>query len=265
MNLLLVDREELDSEGRVRLSDRRAEHLLGVLKVEPGREVRAGVVDGGPGTGTVEVVEEKTVVLRLEWEETPEEEPTVDLVVALPRPQALHRLLQWTATFGVGRLDLVRSWRWEKSFFSSPSVRPEGLRKHLLLGAEQGSRTRLPRVELHHRLLPFLETLAEEDNGGRRFLAHPEAVLSIEAGWRQADAAGCTGRTCLAIGPEGGWLDREVESFARCGFQAVTLGPWVLRVETALAAAIAQVDLLRRLGSHAQRRMLRSLFPRIGS
>jgi RsmE family RNA methyltransferase len=246
LNLLLVEPGEIDPGGRVRLTGRRAQHLLGVLKVEPGREVRAGVVDGGPGTGTVEAVEGDVVVLRLEWEEAPEQAPTVDLVVALPRPQALHRLLQWSATFGVGRLDLVRSWRVEKSFFSSPSVSPEGLRKHLLLGAEQGSRTRLPRVELHHRLLPFLETMAAEDDGGRRFLAHPEAPLPIEEGWRKADAVGRGRRTRIAIGPEGGWLDREVESFARCGFEAITLGPWVLRVETAVAAAVAQVELLRR-------------------
>ncbi|HUS65687.1 MAG TPA: RsmE family RNA methyltransferase, partial [Kofleriaceae bacterium] len=58
---------------------------------------------------------------------------------------------------------------------------------------------------------------------------------------------GAGGRTIVAIGPEGGWIDRELETFERLGFSAVSLGAAVLRVESAVAATLAQLTLLRRL------------------
>ena len=55
------------------------------------------------------------------------------------------------------------------------------------------------------------------------------------------------GPVTLAIGPEGGWIDRELASLAGLGFRAVRLGAAVLRADTAVAALLAQIDLLRRL------------------
>lgn len=252
MNLLLIERQELDAAGVVELADRRAEHLLRVLKVEPGRPLRIGVIDGGLGTGVVRKVEGAKVWLEVEESEETPPPGTVDLIVALPRPQALHRLVQWSATFGVRRLDLVNAWRVEKSFFSSPSVAPESLRRHLLLGAEQGRSTRLPEVRIQKLLVPFLEELAATASATslpRRFLAHPKTACAIEDVWAPGEGEGVQ----VAIGPEGGWIDREVETFGLAGFRPVSLGPWILRVETAVAAALAQVELLRRLYDPARR------------
>jgi 16S rRNA (uracil1498-N3)-methyltransferase len=46
-------------------------------------------------------------------------------------------------------------------------------------------------------------------------------------------------RLCLLIGPEGGFSDREYDDADTAGFEAVTLGPRILRTETAAVAAIA--------------------------
>lgn len=247
MNLLLVERKEISPDGVVNLEDRRAEHLLKVLKVEEGRPLRVGVLGEGVGTGTVLVVEGATVSLQVvgPWEMP--SPATVDLLVALPRPQALHRLVQWSATMGVGRLDLVNAWRVEKSFFSSPSVAPESLHRHLLLGAEQGRIPRLPEVQVEKLLVPYLRELGERSKGPptRRLLAHPDADLTIEEVWGEGEGE----RVQVAIGPEGGWIDREVQTFSESGFIPVRLGPWILRVETAVAAALAQVELLQRLAT----------------
>ena len=53
--------------------------------------------------------------------------------------------------------------------------------------------------------------------------------------------------TTLAIGPEGGWIQREVDTFIARGFTPITLGVPILRVETAVAAALGQLVLLRRI------------------
>ena len=259
MNLLLVTAEEVDAGGHVLLTDRRADHLRRVLKVEVGQQVRLGVLDGDRGLGRVVAVDAAGIELALgdgfggepsvvasecELEHTHEMEPEVEVILALPRPQALHRLLQSVATMGVRRLDLVRSWRVEKSFFGSPSVTPEAIRKHLWLGAEQGMLNRLPEVHVEPRLGPFFDALEERGTADTlSLLAHPEAPRRIED--VVPSYGGCR-RVRIAIGPEGGWIDREVERFVALGFHAVQLGPWILKVENALTAMLAQLHLLRR-------------------
>ncbi len=239
MNLLLLDRAEI-TDGHVLLDDRRAEHLRRVLKVEPGRAVSLGVLGGGVGKGEVVAVDGSAVKLAVgELEASPEQDYEVDLVVALPRPQTLHRVLQSAATMGVRRLDLVNAWRVEKSYFSSPVLKPLNLRRHLLLGAEQGMRTRLPELGVHHLLVPFLRDRLDGAAPKCRRIAHPEGGESF------ASALPSTvDELVVAIGPEGGWLDRELETFASLGFETVALGPWVLRVEAAVVAALAQIELV---------------------
>lgn len=261
MNLLLLDPAEIRN-GVVTLGGRRAEHLRKVLGVEVGRRLRIGVIDGGTGFGEVlAVTAGGEVELGVDVVAAPADAdgpPSVDLIVALPRPQALHRILQNTAAMGVRRLFLVNSWRVEKSFFASPSLRPETVRRHLLLGAEQGMTTRLPEVAIETLLVPFVTRLAERDDPPLRLIAHPDAVAPIESCFRGSGlpGSGPPGSGLpedlrpveIAIGPEGGWIDRELETFQNAGFQPVRLGPWILRVETAVTAVLAQIELLRRVG-----------------
>lgn len=244
MNLLLIEPAEIaggdpTGGGKVRLVDRRAEHLRKVLRVEPGKTLRAGVVGGGLAEATVVAVAPGAVDLELGSLAPSPAAGSLELAVGLPRPQGLHRVLQTVAAMGVRRLHLVNAWRVEKSYFSSPSLAPETVRRHLLLGAEQGMTTRLPEVEIHPRFLPFVAATAER--GLPRLLAHPGAEPVERAREAVADPL------LVAIGPEGGWIDREVETFVAAGFRPVALGPWVLRVEVAVVAVLAQLEVLRRL------------------
>ena len=254
MNLLLIESDELDEHGRVTLGDRRAEHLARVLKVDVDTRLRAGLIGGGRGSAVVEDLDiskssgpgskKKTVAvtLRVEIDSQAPPRPELDLVIGLPRPAVLHRVLQHAAAIGVGRLDLINAWRVEKSFFQSPALKPAAIRRHLLLGLEQGQQTWLPEVHIHHRLVPFVEALPTSAADECRLIAHPGADAAIE------DALdGSAQRFLLAIGPEGGWIDRELETFAAAGFTAAALGPWILRSEAAVTAAVAQIAVLRRL------------------
>ncbi len=254
MNLLLIEPGELSPAGRARLSGRRARHLREVLGAEPGRVLRAGVIGGALGTAEVLAVAGESVEVRFDPSSEDAAEPLprvdlverVDLVLALPRPKGLRRILRLAAAMGVGRLDLVNAWRVEKSFFDSPVVAPEAIRRELVLGAEQGGTPRLPEVAVHRLLMPFLETLDRtsrgEPDGRLRLLGHPGADVPIE----EAEGPGARG-TLLAIGPEGGWIEKELGSFRDLGFRAVALGPWTLTTEAAVAVALGQLALLARI------------------
>jgi RsmE family RNA methyltransferase len=247
LNLLLLEPGEIAAGGNVRLGGRRAKHLIKVLRVEPGRELRLGVLGGGQGTGRVLAASGGEVELAVEVRGEPPPRPWIDLIVALPRPAVLHRVLQTAAAMTVGRLDLTAAWRVEKSFFSSPALGEGAIRRHLVLGAEQGMVTRLPEVRLHRLLVPFVRELEARTEPPRRLLAHPGAAEPFEAVFQDAD------RVEIAIGPEGGWIDRELETFEAAGFAPFSLGPWILRSEAAVTSALAQVELLRRLRTGSRR------------
>lgn len=209
------------------------------MKASPGDTLRVGVVRGPRGQATVRRVGDEvqvTVVL----EDAAEGRPVVDLVLALPRPKALSRVLSIVASMGVGRIDLVNAWRVEKSYFDSPRLGDEETHEALLLGCEQGGTTWVPEFQIHPRLMPFLDDVLPSLPVAAGLLAHPGARCSIEE-VAPAEA------TRVVIGPEGGFIPREVDTFVARGFEPVRISRRVLRVEAAVPVVLAQLELLERL------------------
>ena len=93
----------------------------------------------------------------------------------------------------------------------------------------------LPSVTIHRRLKPFIEDeLRHVFEGGTRLLAHPRAPRGFR------DLAPPHGkRLLLAIGPEGGWTDFELDLLQRNGFETVAAGTRTLRTDTACVALLA--------------------------
>jgi 16S rRNA (uracil1498-N3)-methyltransferase len=248
VNLLLLEPDELAPGGVARLIGRRADHLRRVLAVAPGRILKAGVVDGPRGQATVREVTAAHV--EVEFVQGPSAAaPTVEVAaevalwLAVPRPKVLSRLLQVVAMLGVERVELTNAWRVDKSYLGSPRLAAAAIREDLLLGAEQGGTTRLPRVTVVPRLMALIDRAAAEP--GRRLLAHPHAGAPLE----HVVPPGAVGAVTVAIGPEGGWIERELATLEGVGFQPVSLGAAILRTEAAVVAVVAQLRLLARLGA----------------
>ena len=229
MNLLLITDEDFLADGTVRLCGRRATHALEVLKAEPGERLRVGRVGGLVGDG--EVLEsspgELRLRIRLAHEAPPR--PEIDLLLAMPRPKALKRILPAAASLGVDRIVLLNAFRVEKSYFQSKVLGEAFVQRLLLEGLEQARDTRLPTVLIRHRLRPFVEDELGElfATAEQRLIAHP-----IPEPERRQPPAVRAERTAIAIGPEGGWTDFEVELLKAHGFQPVALGARTLRVES---------------------------------
>lgn len=248
MNLILFDAAELDAHGRLILDDRRGHHVCRVLRAAPGHRVRVGMVRGALGVGEVVAIEGDRVELAVTLLEVAPARPRVDLILAVPRPKALPRLLQAAAALGVGRIDLVNAWRVDKSYLDAHSLEAANLELQARLGCEQGGSTWVPEVAVHRLLMPFVDEIAARRHAAAHadvaLIAHPRAAVPMEA----AVPPGSDGHVVLAVGPEGGWIEREIETFADLGFVAVACMDRVLRVDTAVTALLAQLALLRRLG-----------------
>ncbi len=238
MNLLLLLPE--DESGEVhRIEGPRAKHLLEVLEVRPGRRLFAGELDGPTGTAEVTAVGPGWVEVLAKLDRPSPPAPPGRLLLALPRPKVLRRLLPQLAALGVDEIVLLRTWRVQRSYLDTELLRPEIHRPLLLDGLMQAGLTRLPRVRLEARFRPFVEDRLPSERKERRIVAHPRAILPI--GGLPPDP----GPYALLVGPEAGLLDGELDLVLQAGFRPARLCAGVLKVETAVVAGLALLDGLR--------------------
>lgn len=230
MNLLLIDAKEITS-GVCTLTDVRAEHLKKFLHATPGSTFRLGIVDGQQGIGTVLTVTEASVSFSVSCDE-PSIAPWYDLILALPRPRSLRRILFQSAAMGVRKIFIVGAKKVEKSYFSMHLLREEEYRPVLLEGMMQGKSTQMPIIEIVPRLRDLWALLPEEDT--LRFIANP---AKENKAFTQTN-----GFPLIAIGPDGGWTEEENQAFANAGFLPFTLGPRPLRTDTAAIALPAVIQ-----------------------
>jgi 16S rRNA (uracil1498-N3)-methyltransferase len=245
MNLLLFRRQEL--EGNVgRVEGERARHICDVLKKGPGDSLKVGVAGEGRGLGLIREVSPERLSVEVEVGAlTGEAAPRFHLIVALPRPLALSRLLHTAASFGVRHIDLIRAWKVPRSYFASPRLAPERIAADLRLGAEQGAQTWIPSATVHEGFRPFVEDELKESAAlapaERRFVLEPEAEGPLPSSLGRSEPVS------LAFGPEGGFVEAELASLGRVGFVPARLGPAILTTEIAIAASLAQIQLLAQL------------------
>jgi 16S rRNA (uracil1498-N3)-methyltransferase len=234
MNLILLFDNDFIADDRVLLRGRRAEHVRGVHRAEVGEALTVGVADGRMGRGVVLRMDVDALELRVELDRDPPPALPVTLILALPRPKVLNRVIAGAASLGVKRIFLINAWRVEKSYWSTPRLAPDNLRMQAILGLEQARDTRMPSIETRRLFRPFVEDELPSIAGGMRALvAHPGAANECPRA--------LSGQVTLAIGPEGGFIEAELASLQRVGFEPVSLGPRVLRVETAVAALLARL------------------------
>lgn len=234
MNFLLFDPSERDTNGRVRVRGARRDHLRQYLAVKPGDSLKVGEIGGLLGTGRVIADGPAGIEIEVQLDRPPPPPRPLTLILALPRPKMLRRILQTIATLGVAELHLINSFRVEKSYWQTPWLENTAIAEQLRLGLEQGGDTRPPTVYLHKRFKPFVEDeLPAIVAGTRALVAHPYGESPCPIAW---DAP-----LALAIGPEGGFIPYEVDKLVQCGFEAVTLGPRILRVETAIPVLVGRL------------------------
>lgn len=245
MNLLILTEEDRLSDQLFAVGGKRRCHIINVLHAGEGDTLGIGILDGPIGSGTIESLEEDKVILNCSWqEETAAENPVIELICALPRPQTLKKVLQTAATMSVANIHIINANRVQQCYFNSSVMDPELIHSHLLEGLSQGKSTRLPKVTINTRFKCFFdETLP------RRISAQPGEPVKLVADVdsdtyiNSSLLLNCS-RIYIAIGPEGGWVPFELEIMQQYGFTPITIGDWPLRVENAVVATLAQIKLV---------------------
>jgi len=239
VNLILLDERDRVGASHVMVFDARASHLLNVLRVTPGREVRVGLVDGPFGVGTVTSAQDGRVTMECVFDADTPPRPAVDVLLALPRPKVMRRLWAQLAALGVGQIILTNAERVERQYFDSHVLAEACYRPLLVEGMQQARDTRLPTVSIHRQLKVLVEDHLDTLFGpGLRLAAHPGSTML--AGSSVHDDPDQR-RVLIAIGPEGGWNAFEVALLEAHDFVPIGLGPRILRVDTTCTALLAIV------------------------
>jgi 16S rRNA (uracil1498-N3)-methyltransferase len=170
-------------------------------------------------------------------EELPAHPPTVEvtLLLSVVKFDAFEWAIEKATELGVSTIVPLAAARSEKALLSAAGKRAERWKKLLVEASQQSRRVRVPILE---KVQPPEDALSAARSGYRLLLSErPDAPLlrSVLSGQAQTVAA-------LAIGPEGGWTDRELDVARQAGFQEASLGKLILRTETAVIAGLASIQ-----------------------
>lgn len=230
MNIILIRPEEI-SGGTAVLSDTRHTHIKNVLKASEGDSLKAGILGGGLGTAEILNITDTCITLRPDCNAQAPTPLPVTVILALPRPKVFRRVLFGLACAGIKDIHIINSWRVDKSYWESPYLERDKIDEHLFDALQQSKDTILPKVTLHRFFMEFAGEVLEKTEIPNRFIAHPAGSFRKEF----------PKPMCLAVGCEGGFIQKELDTFERYGFQQFSAGERILTTEYAVPYILGMI------------------------
>jgi 16S rRNA (uracil1498-N3)-methyltransferase len=231
------------------LTGDQATHLARVLRATPGqvydivangflhRAEITEVSDGGNG-------EDQKVHFLLHEELSAEAALPLHLLLAVFKFDHMEWAIEKSTELGISRITPILARRTEKHLAQSSAKRVERWRRIALEASKQSRRTDIPEIP---DPTPLKQALERETTPTRILLSETEQQTTLTSALESSndrptgyESVTLTPIThAIAIGPEGGWTPEEISLFTQHQWQPVTLGPRILRAETAAIAAIA--------------------------
>lgn len=218
------------------LTGDQALHLARVLRAQPG-QIFDVVANGFLRRATVVNVTEREVTFALGEELEVEAALPVHLLLAIIKFDHYEWGIEKLTELGAARITPVIARRTEKHLAQAAAKRVERWRRIALEAVKQSRRSDVPEVD---DPVPLKQALAQVNAPTKLLLSETEQENSLKselASQRVSELA--DSQLALAIGPEGGWTVEEMTLFSENGWRHVTLGPRILRAETAAIAALS--------------------------
>jgi len=223
----------LSNDAELVLHGEQANYLGRALRSRVGDAVTVFNGDGGEWPASIEHISKNSVTLRLGVvvESATESPLKIHLVQGISRGERMDFVVQKATELGVSRITPVLT---HHGMVKLDQKRADKRRQHWQHVAEsaceQSGRTEPPRID---EPLALNTWFGDRDAAGKM-----EVVLQAAATSSLASLSAPTAGLCLLVGPEGGFSEREYEDAELAGFQAASLGPRILRTETAALAAV---------------------------
>ena len=214
-------------------------HIKEVLKSKVGDSLTIGEIGGNLGKATIAEINDYEVLLcDVTLDKRPPAKLDLTVILALPRPKVLRRLIMDMTSLGVNKLIIVNSYRSQKSYWQSPLL--NRIDEFVFEGLQQAIDTVPLEIEFKKRFKPFVE----DDFPallGNAVIAHPYASQSWKSYLDELKCKDSNKETMpkiLCVGAEGGWIDYEVDLLCKHGCTAVSLGERILRTETVVSVLL---------------------------
>jgi RsmE family RNA methyltransferase len=160
--------------------------------------------------------------------------PWIDVLLAMPRPRVFKRMLPQLAQMGVREIIVIGASKVEKAYWGVKFLDPTVAKPYLVDGLMQAGTSILPKISTCRNFKALIES-GKYDSRTCKIVAHPaNEKLSISLNVSNEDDL-----PLLAIGSEGGWTDEEIKMMQEHGFKKMSLGPRILRTDTATIALLA--------------------------
>lgn len=219
------------SDNRAALTGEHADHLIRVLRARPGQEF--DIIAGDKvRLGRIVTIAPDRVEFDLGEEIHSASQADVTLLLSIFKFDRMEWAIEKCTELGATRIIPVIARRTDSHLATAAMKRVDRWRKIALQAAEQSRRASPPEIEAPKKLK---DAIAPPE-GLRVVLAETEKDTPLRT-LLDTNAP----RVSLAIGPEGGWTEDELQSFNQAGWLSATLGPIILRAETAAIAAMAIV------------------------
>lgn len=220
MNVLLLPSAQIDGDTATFDNPTQIAHIHTVLKAQVGDTLKIGELGGYLGVGQIASLSDKAVQLaHVRLDTPPPPKKNLTIILALPRPKVLRRLIMDMTAMGVWHIVLMNSYRTDKSYWQSPLL--ARIDEFVLEGLQQGVDTITPTISFEKRFKPFVED--------RLSTLPAPIVLAHPYGGRRIQELP-TPQTII-IGAEGGFIDYEVALIKSQGVEVVSLGERILRTE----------------------------------
>jgi len=235
MNMLLLKKEDFLSSALARVGGRRLRQLAEIIKAEPGKMLKAGILNGCCGHAELRGINDEFAEVEFFAEHPAPVPAPLTLVIAMQRPQTFMKVLHGAVSLGVKQIHFIHTFKVEKSYWQSSRLTDEAIQEEIDLALEQSADPVAPQLYFHKRFKPFVEDELPAIAGDSvKLFGDPAGTAPVPV----KNTA-----VTLALGPEGGFTDYETEQLKKCGFQGITLGVRILRTEFALAALLGKLIL----------------------
>ena len=166
-----VDTANIDSLSQV-------SHVTKVLGAKVGDTLKIGQIGGNLGTAVIEDITADSIQLsNVQLNTVPPAKLDLTVILALPRPKVLRRLIMDMTALGVRDIILINSYRTQKSYWQSPML--ERIDEFVLEGLQQSIDTIVPSITLQKRFKPFVEDTLASLMNNRAIVAHPYSQQSF--------------------------------------------------------------------------------------
>ena len=237
MNCILLPAENFSADTANIDALSQVNHVTKVLGAKVGDMLKIGQIGGNLGTSVIEDITSESIQLGdVQLNTAPPAKLDLTVILALPRPKVLRRLIMDMTALGVRDIILINSYRTQKSYWQSPML--ERIDEFVLEGLQQSIDTIVPSITLQKRFKPFVEDSLASLISSQAIVAHPYSQQSFSEFLQQQPSRELPSIVC--IGAEGGWIDYEIELLSAQGCTPVHIGSRILRTEAAVNAILGQ-------------------------